>query len=153
MSLKSDLRDARSPVGAWARAQFPRCRDLYARLRAASEPIRVVPVGWEGPADQRRSWAGTASGTMLRWLLGDTGPDMPTMLGAARVLTGSTIWPVEDALAEVVDLADTYALAHLVLRPPDLDDLEHAARVAVLWAMAEQHFRYGPTVEPTDRQG
>ncbi len=144
MSLKSDLRGPKSAVGAWARRQFPRCNDLYPQLRDASTPHVVIPDGWGDGRDQRWSWSGTATDTMLRWQLGCTDEDSPTVGGATIVLAR----PHAPALEGALDRLRGTDLGELVATNPDLDDLEHAAKVAVLWALAEQHARYGGTVNP-----
>lgn len=132
MSLKSDLRDPGTPVGAWVRRRFPHARRLYPRLRDTAAPALVIPQGWGNGTDQRWSWAGTAADTMLRWLCGGTGPSDVATSGGWRV----------------ADLSSDCDLADLLNAAPPLDDLDHAARVAVVWAMAEQHARYALTENP-----
>lgn len=132
MSLKADLRQAQGPVGSWARARFPGCKQLYPRIRAAGEPVRVRPQGWGDGTDQRWSWSGTACDTLLRWQLGSIGPAHAAIRGA---------WLL---LGEL----DSTDLARLLQKPPDLADLQAAARVAVVWALAEQHYRYAATENP-----
>ena len=144
MSLKSDLRSAKTPVGAWARETFPNCKALYGQLRDAATPHRVAPDGWGDGRDQRWSWAGTACGTMLRWQLGDTGWDPVTVMGAVRVLTGVIRTPGAAAYDQLGD----DGLSQLVAAAPDIGDLRHAAATAVVWALAEQHFRHGETANP-----
>lgn len=133
VSLTSDLKIPKAPVGSWARSRFPRVRDLYGELRAASQPHLVKPSGWGDGRDQRWSWSGTACDTMLRWQLGDRDPSEPARNGGWALLG--------DGLAGT-------ALDRLMQQPADLDDLQHAARVAVVWAFAEQHYRYGATENP-----
>lgn len=132
MSLTSDLKSPRTPVGRWARGRFPNAKTLYPLLNGASEPVVVRPDGWGDGRDQRWSWSGMACDTMLRWRLGvDSAADMAE--AGARRLVG--------------DLEGT-ALGKLLAAAPAHDDTAAAARVAVLWALAEQHARYASTENP-----
>lgn len=130
MSLTSDLKSPDTPVGRWARKTFPAARTIYPMLNAA--PV-VRPDGWGDGRDQRWSWAGMACDTMIRWQLGVTGP-------CGQALAGARL------LQRRVEL--TGDLARLLDAAPALDDTAAAARIAILWAMAEQHARYGLTVNP-----
>lgn len=69
---------------------------------------------------------------MLRWKLQVTGPADSALHGARRIVTS---------------MADS-PLRPLLERAPPLDDTARAARIAVLWALAEQHYRYAPTENP-----
>lgn len=132
MSLTSDLKSPRTPVGRWARDRFPAVRELYPLLNGAAEPVQVRPDGWGDGRDQRWSWSGMACDTMLRWQLGVDGPSEVAQAGARRL---------------VGDL-DSTALGRLLAAAPPLDDTAAAARVAALWALAEQHARYALTQNP-----
>lgn len=132
MSLTSDLKSPKSPVGTWARQRFANTKRLYPLLKAAAEPVQVRPTGWGDGRDQRWSWSGMACDTMLRWRLGATDPAHSVEAGA-RLLLG--------------ELEGT-GLGELISRVPDAVDTAQAARIAVLWALAEQHVRHAPTENP-----
>jgi hypothetical protein len=143
VSLTSDLKSPNSPVGAWARHRFGNAKRLYPELTAAAKPVLVRPTGWGDGRDQRWSWSGMACDTMLRWKLGATQPASAVQAGG-RVLVGH------------LDRTD---LGYLLGGAPVPEETGAAARMSVLWAMAEQHARYRLTenpltlvaAEPTDR--
>lgn len=137
MSLKSDLRDPASPVGGWARARFASPSGLYPLLRDAPAPV-VRPAGWGDGHDQRWSWSGTAVGHLLGWQLGSTTPSTWVQRGVDVVIGGPS---------------DELPLDRLVAQPPSLADLTYAARVAVIWALAENHVRYPGTDNPLTGNG
>ena len=132
MSLTSDLKSPNSPVGAWARKRFGHAKRLYPQLTAAAKPVLVRPAGWGDGRDQRWSWSGMACDTMLRWKLGATQPASAVQAGG-RMLVG--------------DL-DSTDLGYLLREAPVPDETAAAARMSVLWALAEQHARYGLTENP-----
>ena len=132
LSLTSDLKAPKTGVGRWARDRFANARSLYPLLNGASEPVLVRPDGWGDGRDQRWSWAGMACDTMLRWRLGVDGAAGVAQAGARRL---------------VGDL-DGSDLGHLLAAAPALDDTLGSARLAVLWALAEQHARYARTENP-----